>query len=268
MNIVTLTSDRKSNDFLIGRVKGELYRICPQVNIVDLAHDIPSFSVLYTAFVVKNSYSYFPKNTVHLIGVDNEENSKQKHIVAEVYDQYFVCADNGIITLIFDKHEISNVYTPREPKPENMANFIHFAHIAKDIISSEDKNTVLEPVENFVKKRNSQPVENSNSIIGKIVYVDSYQNAITNIDKSLFENVQKNRPFTIYIRSMKEQIKQISKTYNEVKEGSLIALFNSMGLLKIAICKGKIMSLMDLKIHTEIIIEFDDQEPSLLKSVK
>mgnify|MGYP001168367657 CR=1 FL=1 len=44
---------------------------------------------------IKNAFTYFPKKTVHIIGVESELTPENKHIVVEIDEHYFICADNG-----------------------------------------------------------------------------------------------------------------------------------------------------------------------------
>lgn len=256
MNVITLTSDRISDDFYIGRVKGEIARICPEAHIIDLAHNIPVFNTVYASFIVKHSFANFPDETIHLIGVDSEEGPGQAHLVVRAYNQYFVCADNGLISLIFEPHEISGVYTPTFENETNQPAMIRFTHIAQKLISNRNLLEYLRPLEYYTKKLNSTAVEEEDLLLGKIIYVDSYNNAVTNISKSLFENTQKGRRFVIYAGNMRNKIRRINQTHLDSQHGQLLAMFNSMNLLEIAINKGPVMKTLNLRLYDEIRIEF------------
>ena len=95
------------------------------------------------------------------------------------------------------------------------------------------------------------------------IYIDSYGNVITNITKSLFQQVRKGRSFTILFRSSAYAITKISRKYSQVPEGEKIALFGSSEHLEIAINKGVegagggANKLFGLKIYDTVTIEFD-----------
>mgnify|MGYP001287406374 FL=1 len=101
--LITLTSDMGLKDYYVASIKGAIYSQLPQVNIVDISHDIPAFDIIHASFVIKNTFKQFPKNTVHIIGIDSEINDDTDHIIVQNYDQYFIGTDNGIFSLIFDK---------------------------------------------------------------------------------------------------------------------------------------------------------------------
>src|SRR5690606_27549215 len=77
--------------------------IMPNANIVDITHEVPSFNISYAAFVLKNVYNYFPSGTVHLIGIDSVFSEQSKYVALKHHDHYFVGADNGIFSLLFEE---------------------------------------------------------------------------------------------------------------------------------------------------------------------
>ena len=96
--------------------------------------------------------------------------------------------------------------------------------------------------------------------MGSVIYIDSYHNVITNISKELFEKERKESKFTIYVDSNHYTIDKINERYNETQIGELLALFNSSGLLEIAINKGQVSTLLNLKINSHIRIKFHDHK--------
>jgi hypothetical protein len=58
--IITLTTDYGTNDHLVGVLKGVILRINPDVQIVDITHNVTPFDLLDGATVIANAYTYFP----------------------------------------------------------------------------------------------------------------------------------------------------------------------------------------------------------------
>ena len=100
---ITLTTDMGLKDYYVATLKGAIYSELPDAKIIDISHNIPPFDITNAAFVIKNSFKHFPKNTIHVIGIDAEPSDLTRHIIVETQDQYFIGADNGIFSLIFDK---------------------------------------------------------------------------------------------------------------------------------------------------------------------
>lgn len=100
MAIITLTTDFGEKDHFAGAIKGAIYSELPDVRIVDISHSVSPFNVPEAAYIIQNAYSSFPKGTIHLIGIDSELNPENKHIAVKLDDHYFICANNGIMSMI------------------------------------------------------------------------------------------------------------------------------------------------------------------------
>ena len=104
MAVITLTSDMGLKNYYVGAVKGAILREVPEAQIVDISHEIPPFDITEAAFALKWAVREFPKNTVHLIGVDTEFYDDRSLVIVEAYDQFFVGADNGIFSLFLEEN--------------------------------------------------------------------------------------------------------------------------------------------------------------------
>ncbi len=257
MAIITLTTDLGSKDFYQAALKGSILTIMPTANIVDITHEVPSFNITYAAFVLKNSYVYFPKNTVHLIGIDSVFNKDTTYVALRYREQYFVGADNGIFSLLFEDppDELVELNIMQDLK------FLHFplvdilvkaaVHLAKNG-KLKDIGIPTSPIEQRILLH---PVIERDIIKGSVIFIDTFSNVITNITKELFTKVQRNRDFTLYF-TKSETITQLSWHYNEVPEGEKLCLFGISNHLEIAINKGKASGLLGLHLNDIVRVEF------------
>ena len=110
----------------------------------------------------------------------------------------------------------------------------------------------------IVRSLTTKPSYDANILYASVVYMDQFENAITNVSKSLFEEVRKGRKFIIYIRKFNYNIETINTTYNDVPPGEIVAFFNTLDLLEIAINQGKAGGLLGIKYREQIRIEFHD----------
>jgi S-adenosylmethionine hydrolase len=85
-------------------------------------------------------------------------------------------------------------------------------------------------------------------------------NAITNVSKELFDKVGQGRKFEIFVQSQHNKVEKIAKSYNDVDPGDLLALFNSAGLLEIAINNGYAAQLLNLNNGSSVRIKFYEDE--------
>ncbi|HNV51419.1 MAG TPA: SAM-dependent chlorinase/fluorinase, partial [Tenuifilaceae bacterium] len=64
--------------------------------------------------------------------------------------------------------------------------------------------------------------------------------------------------FTIYVQSFNYRIDEIVKTYSDVEEGELLALFNTLNLLEVALNNGFAAEMHALQVGSSIMVKFHD----------
>lgn len=258
MAVITLISDRDVNDFFLGRLKGELLKSCHNVHIIDLAHNIKQHSALRAGFIVSSSYKNFPDNTVHIIGIDAECGNNKKHLIAKACNQYFICSNNGILNLIFEDFigidEIIEINECDSQIPKVPALFT-FGKYACEIINGKKITEFGIKADNLKKSLPLRPRLEPDFILCHIIHIDSFKNAITNVSYDMFYQIGKGREFIIHA-SRDEKITEISNSYNNVKDSFLVAVFNSLGLLEIAMNKGNFTKLFNYNYDSTIRIDF------------
>ena len=201
MSIITLTTDFGIKDHFVGAVKGTIYSELPDARIVDISHKISPFNITETAYILKNAYKSFPNGSIHIIGVDSELNEENNHIALLLDNHYFICPNNGVISLLAS-----------EIKPEKIVEInIHdrvetsfpvldvFVKVACHIARGGKLEIIGKTIPDFVRIVELQPTISSdnNSINGNIIYVDNYGNSISNISKKIFQEVGKGRDFEV-----------------------------------------------------------------------
>lgn len=260
MGVITLTTDLGHRDFYQAALKGSIISQLPNVRIVDITHEIPSFDIQRAAVVLRSAYHYFPKGTVHLIGIDTVLHEGAHYTMMKFEDHYFVGADNGIFSIILGDKEAQELY---EIDIMQDLRYLHFpladiltkaaCHIARGNNLAE----IGQPITTPLKKVLVQPLVDANSIKGHVSYIDSFGNVISNISKELFDEVQKGRSFRLHFKR-NETINRLSWHYNEVPEGEKLCLFGISNFLEIAINKGHASRLLGLQQDEFIMIEFMD----------
>ncbi len=233
MPIITLTSDWQSDSIYLAVVKGFILKNSPNSQIIDLNHGIGFQGVGEAAFVIRSSYKQFPEGTIHIIAVKSEATEKQKHLVVEIDNQYFISNDNGIFNLIFDKPVDNIIKIENYKTASTFPELDVFAKTACQLASGKNVLEFGEKLSKFNKSFSLSAYADENIIEGKIIFIDNYKNIITNITKDIFETTRNDRDFVITLKSIKYKIEVISKNYNETEEGDLLAIFNSFGSLNL-----------------------------------
>lgn len=274
MSIITLTTDYGLKDHFVGSLKGKILSEHPEAKIVDISHFIDPFNTVEASYIIGAAYSSFPKGTVHLIGVDIEFNKENQHIAMQWNDQYFIAADNGILSMLSQKIVPQKIVTINihDRLPNDASDLDVFVKVACHIAKGGLLNVIGKEIKAIKPITDLQPVvaNNGNSIKGCVIYIDHFGNVVTNISKKQFLEVAKGRPYEIVLRT--KNIKTILPNYSaiatsdkyEIKnyEGEKLAIFNEAGFLEIAIFRsnpskvGSANSLLGLNYRDAINIIF------------
>ncbi len=273
--IITLTTDFGEKDHFAGSTKGAIYSELPDAKIVDISHSIAPFNVPEAAYIIFNAYRNFPKGTIHVIGIDSELNKENKHIAVKLDDHYFICANNGIMSMICaeiapEKIVEINIHDKIESSFAVLDVFVKVAcHIARggtlEVIGKVIQD--IKPIKDIVPFVN----DDKTRIIGSIIYIDNYGNVVTNIKKKFFESIQKGRRFEVSARNYK--FDTIHRKYSDIinfdvekskrhDEGRKMGVFNSSNYLEIALYKsnsasvGSASTLLGLRLRDTITVNF------------
>ena len=240
--IITLTTDFGIRDAYVGIMKGVILSINPYAKIVDVTHATPPQDILEAAFAIYSAHRYFPKGTIHIVVVDPGVGSDRQAIVCERGDAFFVCPDNGVLSYLLsdidNKPEFPmNVVAIQNPTyylPE-VSNTFHgrdiFAPIAAHLSLGVPLSNMGPPMKDLVQLPIPTPQVSGNKIIGQIVKIDRFGNAITNISESVLVG----ETSTYEIRVGSTRLMRLNRAYAESEIGKPLAIIGSSGLLEIAI---------------------------------
>jgi S-adenosylmethionine hydrolase len=276
MSVITLTTDFGIKDHYVGSVKGALFNELENVNIVDVSHNISPFNIVEAAYIVENSYKNFPEGSIHIIGVDSEKTIEQSHLVIKLDNHFFICANNGIMSLLASKINPEKIIeiNIHNDKVTTFSVIDVFVKIAAHIYRGGSIDLVGNQIFKLKELYNLNPIlnEKSNEISGNIIYVDNYDNVVTNISKKTFIEFGKSRSFEINARNyiFKEIVSSYGnairfdiKKENRKEIGKKIALFNKSNYLELSIYKsnpetfGGAASLFGLNYRDVITIKFN-----------
>lgn len=272
MSIITLTTDYGLKDHFVGSLKGKLLSEFREATIIDISHNIDAFNVAEAAYIIGAAYSSFPKGTVHLIGVDIELNTENQHIAMQWNDQYFVCADNGILSMLVQKIVPQKLVAINihDRLPNEATDLDVFVKVACHLAKGGLPNVIGKEIKTIKEVTELQAITQDNQIKGYVIYIDHLGNAVTNISKKTFLEMGKGRPYSIQFKN--QTIKTILPKYSDIGisekyplkyyEGEKLAIFNEAGFLEIAIFRsnpdtvGSASSLLGLSYRDVVTIEF------------
>jgi S-adenosylmethionine hydrolase len=258
MPIVTLTTDWGNRDYYLASFKGLLASRCPNVQVIDVSNSVDHFDILQASFLLKNCYAKFPKGTIHFAGVRANETKPAggNFIVVVCNDHYFLGYDNGIFSLTLDD-SVMDIYNTEIPPglAESKVND-RLAEIIARLAEGINPEQFLPRAEGLRSVLNSMPSFDSGTIRGTIIYIDSFQNIIANIPRSIFDEVGMGRGFSVIIRNHECRFKKISTHYSDAEVAEPVIMFNERGMLEFALNGANAAGLMGVKVLDNIRIEF------------
>ncbi|WP_126650978.1 SAM hydrolase/SAM-dependent halogenase family protein [Chryseobacterium aureum] len=274
MSIITLTSDFGNLDYRVAAVKGKILSLNPEVNIIDITHEIQAFNLIQTSYIVRNAYKYFPKGSIHILSVDSFYHKSRKNIIYKADGSYFLAADNGLLSLIFFDIKPEAIYElTLNNRFDDIINFTStdiFVPAAVHLANGGLPEVIGRKIHSAKQLMFPRAVYNESEgmIIGEVTYIDNFGNIISNINKDFFENISKGyTSFTIKFRNL--SLSRIFSSHTEVVSdweretefhGQSAAIFNDSQLLELTIYKGSrkngAKSLFGLNVGENIYIEF------------
>ncbi len=258
MTIVTIISDWGLGNHYVATVKGTLLQQIPEVTIVDISHEVPCFDLEKGCFILRNAYHHFPKGTIHLIALNTEAGTETPHLVVKHQGHYFIGADNGIFSILFDEKpsDIVEIDTFQDSNYLTFPTRDLFVKIAARIAKGEKLEDIGLPYNSLKVNYLLKPVVHEDRIVGRVIFVDNYQNFFVNIDQETFKGASKGRKFSIDLRSHGLKLDRFQESYGDVAEGEVLALFSATGFLEIAVNKGKASGLLGFKVNDQVTISF------------
>jgi len=237
--IITLTTDFGYKDPFAAEMKGVILSINPHAVIIDITHSIQPQDIAETAYVIGSSFSYFPSGTIHIVVVDPGVGSGRKALILDTGGFYFVGPDNGVFShiLCFSQqvkgiHITEERYMRAKESPTFQGRDL-FAPAGAWLSKGLPPGEFGPPAKDFV----TFPVPLSEvthaAISGKVIYIDRFGNAITNIrgdDLTSFADH--------YVAEANNTIIQPVKYYAQAGEDGLCCLVNSSGYLELFVNRG------------------------------
>jgi S-adenosylmethionine hydrolase len=268
-SIITLTTDFGLTGAYVAAMKGVILSINPGVTVVDICHTISPQDITQAAFILSTAYQSFPKGTIHLVVVDPGVGSERKAIVLRTPSADFVAPDNGVLSYVLEQSTASPMdeNQHRELAPELEAFSITvpefwqtpvsptfhgrdiFAPVAAHLSLGRTPADFGERVTSLITLPVTQPHrEPSGSVIGHILYIDSFGNLITDITSR--DLPATDGPLTIKVGN--QTIHGLSRTYTDGK--GLLALIGSSGRLEISVKEGNAHSFLNAKLRDEVMV--------------
>lgn len=263
-HLITLTTDFGTRDGFVGIMKGVMLRINPDVRLVDITHDIAPQNIEQAAWVLASAVPYFPPETIHLVIVDPGVGSARRAIAAQSGDTFFVGPDNGIFSSVLPP--ASFVFPPSSPVTvvhltnraywlPRVSTTFHgrdiFAPVAAHLSLGVPLAALGTPIADWVQLPLERATRRGDHITGRVVYIDRFGNAITNIGEEMLEGLDRAR---LVVQVGAHALRGIHATYADASPNDALALVSSTWRVEIAVREGNAAQTLGIRIGDAVSI--------------
>ena len=240
-SLITLTTDFGEADYFVPAMKGAIWNVNPQAEIIDLTHQIPPHDLYTAAFTLLCCYSDFPKMTLHVVVVDPGVGTRRRPILVMTDNYNFIGPDNGVFSYIYFRQPVSNTFHGRDI----------FAPCAGYVSKLVDWNKMGVEISDPVRFNTPTPVVASDKQIrGHVLHIDRFGNIITNITTT--ELTPERAQAGARVRIGKHEAARVLNTYAEANQGELFAYFGSTGFLELAMPRQSAARMIEARRGLEV----------------
>lgn len=237
--VITLTTDFGLKDPFVGIMKGVIARRAPDVNVIDISHDVPPYRPEIGGLWLGLSYRWFASGAVHVAVIDPGVGTERRIACISTTGHTFLAPDNGLAAEIAAHlpHWSATVLEPGRLDLPVPSTTFHgrdiFAPVAAMLavgkLRTEDLGPPATDLQPSVLPR---PKVERARIRGEILLADHFGNLMSNISGPVPPD------WASPVAIIGDRALRLVQAYDEASSGELVAIFNSFGLLEIACPRG------------------------------
>jgi S-adenosylmethionine hydrolase len=259
--IVTLLTDFGTADYFVGAMKGAALTIHPDLEFVDVSHDIAPHDVFAAAYTLRNCYDAFPRFTTHVVVVDPGVGSARRPVFVMTDNYNFIGPDNGVFSFIYDVEEVNRVihltaeHYFRQPVSSTFHGRDVFLPVAAWHAKGIDPRRMGDEVKDYVKLEAPAPRKLAPTMVrGAVIHVDRFGNLVTNLTAAIV--TPERAAMNGRIRINNREITRILTHYAEAPAGEPFAYIGSQGLLEIGLARASAARALEARRGTEVDFAF------------
>lgn len=260
-------------DAYVPAMKGTMLSICPDVQLVDVTHEIQPQEIMEAGFILQSALPFFPEGSIHLVVVDPGVGTDRRAVALRTENHWFVGPDNGIFPLVLDEASPEAMVSLDNPEywwsPSPSTTFHGrdiFAPAAAHLASGEPLKNIGSPIDSLEPLQWARPSVGAGIVQGWVMHIDHFGNCITNIRRSTLAEAaeldQEDPPLgafpTLDAYVGNTVLNELHATYGAVPESNPLLVFGSTGYLEISVNGGDAAELLDIRKGDSVKIVFEN----------
>jgi S-adenosyl-L-methionine hydrolase (adenosine-forming) len=243
--VVSFLSDYGLADEFVGVCKSVMLSLVPDLQIVDLTHDIPAHDVRAGSLTLVRAAQYLPDGGIVLAVVDPGVGTARRLLAIEVEHAVLLGPDNGLlapaVAILGGAQTVVSLtndsYHLPAPGPTFAGRDI-LAPAAGQLAGGVEITELGEVVDatGLVPGLVSLPTEENGAIVGEVWWIDRFGNCQLNIDPDELRalGAEPGGPIEVRFRG-ESRIARWATTYADAKPSELVIVVDSYGLLSLAL---------------------------------
>jgi S-adenosyl-L-methionine hydrolase (adenosine-forming) len=246
---VSFLSDYGHTDEFVGVCKSVMLSLAPDLQIVDITHDLPVHDVRAGALTLVRAAQYLPEGGIVLAVVDPGVGTDRRLVAVEVEQGILLGPDNGLlapaVAILGGAQRVVSLTSTEHQLPAPGPTFAGrdvlapaAAHLAAGVDPSELGDEV--DAAGLVPGLVSLPRhDEGGAIYGEVWWIDRFGNCQLNIDPDELRAHGAEPGGTLEVR-FGDQVRSVRwvHTYADAKPSELVLLVDSYGLASLALDRG------------------------------
>jgi len=237
--MIALMTDFGEKNHFAAVMKGVMWSINPDVNIVDITHTIDAHAPSAAAFILWQSFSYFPCQTIFLAVVDPGVGSSRAPLAIQTSHYVFIGPDNGILSMAARQDRIKKVVTLENQRYflKHISSTFHgrdvFAPVAAHLSRGVSFSRIGKPLHSIKEIDFPAPHITAHTLEGCIIYADTFGNLVTNIKEDVFRKFLGSGRFVAYLKN--KPIKEMYSYYGCAHDKEPFFIVGSSSFLEVSL---------------------------------
>jgi S-adenosylmethionine hydrolase len=232
-------------------MKGAILAVDPGAVIVDVTHGVTRHAIEEGSFLLSRVWDVFPPGTVFLVVVDPGVGGRRRNMIVTSAGRFFVGPDNGLVTDLEGERGIEGVHVIRTAAVERIRRHrpAGSTFLGRDVFAPVAAALAGGGSPSLLGRRGAAPKRvavprvdaGKGAVTGTVRYVDSFGNMLTGISRAHIERGL-GRPALERIRvtvDNRVEIRGLRAFFAEGREGELIAILNSWGMVELTVNAGR-----------------------------
>lgn len=262
--LIMLLTDFGTRGYLLGSLKGAIYKAFPGARIDSITHDIAKFDIEEAAQTLVLSSADFPPGTLFVVVVDPGMGRPRTPIALETHNGHiYLAPDNGVLTQVAIRYGIKRIHditSPvvirSQPKESSFLSRDVLGPAAAALAQGFDLAGLGAARSNLFLLTAAAAKVTDTQIEGTVSLVDGFGNAHTNVRRDQLEklNLKEGDTLLVIVGTSSQRVKLV-KGYGDVPKGSPLARFGSHDEVQLAINQGNLAETWKLEKGTTILFK-------------